>query len=91
MRPNALSIIADKGKGENNCNGASFVKILARYDELQHRVKFTSVGIQSADNTSIEAADGIDHALEVYKYPEDYVLLSNSAIDAGEGRTRENL
>ena len=91
MRPNALSLLADKGEGENKRNGASFVKLLARYDETRRRVKVTSIGIQSAGNTSIDAAEGIDHALKVYDYPDDSILLSNHGTDAGGGGTREDL
>ena len=85
-------MLADKGEGENKRNGASFVKLLARYDETRSRVKVTSVGIQSAGNTSVKAAEGIDHALQVYDYADDSrVLLSNHGTDAGGGGTREDL
>ena len=91
MRPNALSLLADKGEGENKRNGASFVKLIARYDETRSRVKVTYVGVQSAGNTSIDAAEGIDHALQVYDCSDDRILLSNHGTDAGGGGTREDL
>ena len=84
MQPNALSLLTDKGEGENKRNGASFAKLLARYDETRSRVKVTSIGIQSAGNTSVDAAEGIDHALQVYGYADDSrILLSNHRTDAG--------
>ena len=91
MQPNALSLLADKGESKNKRNGASFVKLRAKYDETRSHVKCTSVGIQSASNTSIGTVEGIDHTLQVYDYADDRVLLSNHGTDTGGGGTREDL
>ena len=49
------------------------------------------MGIESAGNTSVDAADSIDHALSIYDLSQERVLLSCTGTDAGGGGTREDL
>ena len=91
MRGKNLSLMCDKGDGDRKRDGASFVKLLARYCTLQARVLVRSFGIESAGNSSIDAAEAIDHALKQYDCLGCRILLANHGTDAGGGGTRKDL
>ena len=57
-----MSVLADKGEGETKRDGACFVKICAQYNDKRKKIKVTSIGIQSAGNTSVDGALRVDIA-----------------------------
>ena len=61
-----LSLICDKG--ENKGPEASFVKLLCWYNKIMNKVETICFGIESAGNTSTNAAQGIDHLLKYIEY-----------------------
>ena len=71
-------------------DGASFVKLVPRFDVKKQKVKATCIGIQSAGNFSVDAAQGVDHALIPYD-TENRIQLSVQGTDAGGGGTRKDL
>ena len=71
-----------------NKDGASFVKLIARYMKDEDRVNVTSCGIESSGNTSVDETQAIDHGLVVYGDPDHQVMLSSHGTDAGGGGTR---
>ena len=89
MAGKPLTILCDKGEGESSRDGACFVKLVARYEE--ERVRVTSIGIQSAGNTSVDGAKGIDRALMLFDTEEDHKQVAAGGSDAGGGATRMDL
>ena len=83
--------MADKGEGFTSRNGACFVKLVARFDDSREMVRVTSIGIQSAGNSSVDGAKGIDSSLNLYDFEEERVQLVSGGTDAGGGATREDL
>ena len=51
----------------------------------------TCIGIQSAGNLSVDAAQGVDHALIPYDTENNRLKLSVQGTDAGGGGTRKDL
>ena len=64
MKDVPLGLMCDKGEGEKKRNGVNFVKLVPRFDMKTNKIRVTCIGIQSAGNFSIDAAEGVDHALE---------------------------
>ena len=91
MRGIPLGIMCDKGEGEKKRNGASFVKLVPRFDVKTNKIKVTCIGIQSAGNFSVDAAEGIDHAMKPYDHEEETLQYSVQGTDAGGGGTRIDL
>ena len=73
MKGVPLGLMCDKGEGQKKRNGASFIKLVPRFDMKTDKIKVTCIGIQSAGNSSIDAAEGVDHVLKPYDH-EDQVL-----------------
>ena len=55
------------------------------------RVRVLCIGIQGEGNSCLDFAEAIDHALQLYDFTENQVLLSYHGIDAGGGGTRRDL
>ena len=55
------------------------------------KIKVTCIGIQSAGNFSVDAAEGVDHALKPYDHHEESLKFSVQGTDAGGGGTRKDL
>ena len=91
MSRNKLTILCDKGEGLSSRDGATFVKLAARYDDERQRVRATSIGIQSAGNTSEDGALGIDEALKIFNRLDGLLEVYSTSTDAGGGATREHL
>ena len=91
LRNKTLTLMCDKGDGGNKRCGASFVKLLARYDDAREKVTVVNVGIEGADNTSIGAAKAVDFTMKIYDTPAEKLLISNHGTDAGGGGTRIDL
>ena len=91
MSRNKLTILCDKGEGLSSRDGAAFVKLAARYDDERQRVRATSIGIQSAGNTSEDGALGIDEALKIFDRLDGLLEVNSTGTDAGGGATREHL
>ena len=91
MRDMPLTIMADKGEGESKRDGASFVKLAASYDDEHGKVNVSFIGIQSAGNTSKDAAMGVDNALLLFDDVDRKQVLDNGGTDAGGGGTREDI
>jgi len=92
MKNTNLTLPGNKGEGEKKRGGAtSFVKLIAMHDAKLNHVRVTCIWIQGAENTSVDAAVGIDHCLKVFDYGGARVKLSNHTTDAGGGGTRRNL
>ena len=91
IRGKMLSLMCDKGDGDKKRDGASFVKLLARYYTIQERVLVRSFGIESDGKSSIDAAEAIDHALKLYDCLGYRVCLANHGTYAGGGGTRKDL
>ena len=72
-------------KGEDNGKSASFVKLMAYYVSKKIGVKVACFGIETARNSSKDAACGIDHSLKVFDYRSNRgrLLFSMSMTDAG--------
>ena len=70
-----LALMCDKGEGEKRRDGASFVKLVSRFDKKNDRIKVTCIGIQSASNFSTDAAQGVDHALITYDSDDNRIML----------------
>ena len=86
-----LTLMCDKGEGKSKRSGASFVKLIAKYDKKQERIVVYNIGIESAENDSIGAAKAIDHALKTFDLPEEKITIANHGTDAGGGGTRKDL
>ena len=86
-----LTLMCDKGDGAGKRGGASFVKLIARWNEKLQRVRVTSIGIEGAGNTTQSGAEGIDHSLTLYDTPNHRVQVHGQGTDAGGGATREHL
>ena len=69
-----LSLICDKG--ENKGLEASFVKLLYLYNKIMNKVETICFGIESAGNTSKNAAQGIDYSLKLFEYDQNGTRLS---------------
>ena len=91
MRGIPLGVMCDKGEGEKKRNGASFVKLVPRFDVKTDKIKVTCIGIQSAGNFSVDAAEGVDHAMKPYDHEEETLQFSVQGTDAGGGGTRIDL
>ena len=91
MKGSCITLLADKGEGSKKRGGAAFVKLVARWDAVKKRIRVLCLGIQGAGNSSMDAADAIDHALKFYDFDDKRVLLSNHGTDAGGGGTRRDL
>ena len=61
----SLGLKCDKGESEKR-NGASFVKLVPRFDAKKNKVKVTCIGIHSAGSFNVDAAEGVDYALKLY-------------------------
>ena len=55
------------------------------------RFRVLSLGIQGSVHSSIDAADAVDHALQLYDFTDNHVLLSNHGTDSGAGDTQRDL
>ena len=86
-----LTLMCDKGDGAGKRGGASFVKLIARWNEKLQRVRVTSIGIEGAGNTTQSGAEGNDHSLTLYDTPNHRVQVHGQGTDAGGGATREHL
>ena len=82
MISSPLVLLVDKGKGSKKRGSAAFVKLVTWWDKVKTRVRVLCLGIQGSGNSDIDAADSIDHALKLYDFNENRVLLSNHGIDA---------
>ena len=54
--------MCDKGKGVQ----ALFVKLMSWYDEKAKKIKIRCFGIETAGNTSEDAAKSINHSLKLF-------------------------
>ena len=88
IQPKPLTILADKGDGQTKQGDANFVKLVARYNDNRNKVKVTLIRIQSAINTSSNAAGEVDHAPCLFDTDDHRFVLSNDGTDAGGGWTR---
>ena len=91
MKGVPLGLMCDKGEGEKKRNGASFVKLVPRFDKTTNKIKVTCIGIQSAGNFSVDAAEGVDHALKPYDHDNQLLQFEVQGTDAGGGGTRKDL
>ena len=91
MKGNSIILLADKGEDSKKRGGAAFVKLVARWDSIKKRVRVLCLGIQGAGNSSMDAAEAVDHALLIYDFDDQRVLLANHGTDAGGGGTRRDL
>jgi len=91
MKGNSITLLADKGKGSKKRDGAAFVKLVARWDAVKKRIRVLCLGIQGAGNSSMDAAEAVDHASQIYDFDDQRVLLSYHGIDAGGGGTQRDL
>ena len=91
MKGIPLGLMCDKGEGDKKRNGASFVKLVPRFDVKKNKVKVTCIGIHSAGNFSVDAAEGVDHALKPYDHDREPLKISVQGTDAGGGGTRKDL
>ena len=66
MNTTALTLLCDKGEGESKRDGASFVKLVARWSSYLNHIHVLCIGIHGAGNTSISGAAGVNHALKPY-------------------------
>ena len=66
MQELPLSILADKGDGRGNPDGANFVKLIGKYNHEREDVDVTCIGIDSTGNDSKSAAENISHSLTKY-------------------------
>ena len=91
IKQKKLSLICDKG--ENKGPAASFVKLLCWYNKINKRVEVICFGIESAGNTSKDAAQAVSHSLKLFEYSQIGTRLSfhSSTTDAGGGGTNESL
>jgi len=69
------------------------VKLLCWYSSKKERVEVVCFGIESAGNTSKDAAQGIDYSLKLFEYNNDGIRhdLDSSITDAGGGGTNLSL
>eukprot|EP00957_Ditylum_brightwellii_P119318 9102798-Ditylum_brightwellii.AAC.1 len=74
MKHAKSSILADKREGASKRDGASFVKLSAMWCKKECQIKTWNFGLHTADNTSEDAAAGIDHALISYDDEDDEEL-----------------
>ena len=91
MQEVPLSILADKGDGRGNRNGANFVKLIGKYNHDRDEVDMTCIGIDSAGNDSKSAAENISYTLQKYDSEEKKIVLSNQGTDTGGGGTGKEL
>ena len=74
-----LALMTDKCEYKNGA--ASFVKLMAWYNDLKERVEVVCFGIKTAKNCSSDAALGINHNLKLFEYTGDaYSLLFNMSL-----------
>ena len=85
MKGNSISLLADKGESNKKRVGAVFVKLVLRWDTIKEYIRVVCLGIQGVDNSSMDAADAVGHALQIYDFDNERVLLSNYGTDAGDG------
>ena len=83
--------MCDKGDGAGKRGGASFVKLIARWNLKNQKVRVTSIGIEGAYNTTQSRAEGIDHSLTFFDIPNHRVYTHGQGVNAGGGATREHL
>ena len=86
-----LFLMCDKGDSSNRRDGASFVKLIARWNSEKDKVRVTSIGIEGAGNTTEDGADAIDHSLKFFETPTRPLQLNGQGTDAGGGATRVDL
>ena len=91
MQDKPVGIMCDKGEGGSNRNGASFVKLMPRYERKRKRVRVICIGIESAGNHSEDAAKGIDHSLMKFDSPQKRVKVSMQGSDSGGGGVGQSL
>ena len=91
MKGIQLGLMCDKGESKKKRNGASFVKLVPRFDGKKDKVKVTCIGIYSAVNFSVDVAQGVDHALIPYHTKNNRLKLSVQGTDAGGDGTRKDL
>ena len=60
---------------------------------MRKRDEFICFGIETAGNTSKDAAQGINHSLKLFEYtqPSTQLKFNSSTADAGGGGTSESL
>eukprot|EP00957_Ditylum_brightwellii_P179945 13707287-Ditylum_brightwellii.AAC.1 len=71
MKHATSSILADKGEGINKRDGASFVKLNARWCKKEQQIKTRNFGIHTTANTSDDDDAGIDYTLIPYGDDDD--------------------
>ena len=69
------------------------MKLLCWYNEIQNKVETICFGIESAGNTSKDAAQAINHSLKLFEYSWNNIRLklTSSTTDAGGGGTNISL
>ena len=55
--------MCDKGDGSKGRDGANFPKLVIQYNFANEKVRVVCISIETAGNSSKEAAEGINHAL----------------------------
>ena len=58
-----LALMCDKGDESKGRDGAHFPKLVIQYNNVNGKVRLACISIETAGNSSKEAAEGINHAL----------------------------
>ena len=91
MKSSPLMLTADKGKRSKKRGGATFLKLVAWWDKVKNVLGYCVLASKEQEKSGLDAAETIDHALQVYDFTDDLVLLSNHGIYAGGGGMRRDL
>ena len=67
------------------------MKLVPQFNVKTDKIKVTCIGIQSAGNFSVDAAEGVDHAMKPYDNEEEPLQFSVQGTDGGRGGTRKDL
>ena len=66
MEGKPLFLLCDKGDMLQGRDGASFIKLVSRWNSEKGGVGVTSIGIEGAGNTTKDGAKAIDYSLKFF-------------------------